>query len=185
MKHTFGHRTTLGLLRSLAAEPGPDFRDMLGEANARPDLVASVRHLLRNGSRNEKRIALLALRAAPAPDAATTARTALPDADPQVRLLAMEFLTDASADTSRDLVRMLDDPEPEVRSRAMSLLLRLEPVPRAIRSMLDSPDERLRASVIEAIDDKSTRRLLDDLRPGLRSPAPRVRIAALDALTRL
>ncbi|MFB7919562.1 hypothetical protein, partial [Streptomyces sp. NPDC056061] len=116
---------------------------MLEEAGARPDLLASVRHLLRNGSRNEKRVALLVLRASPAPDAAAaartarTARTALLDESPHVRVLAMEFLADTSEDTGRDLVPLLDDPEPEVRSRAMSLLLRLEPVPRAIRSMLD------------------------------------------------
>ncbi|MFF3735711.1 HEAT repeat domain-containing protein, partial [Streptomyces sp. NPDC002476] len=97
----------------------------------------------------------------------------------------MEFLTDASEDPGGDLVHMLNDPEPDVRGRAMNLLLRREPVPRIVKDLLASPDENLRASVIDAIDNRSTKRLLKDLRPSLRAPAPRVRMAALDALARL
>mgnify|MGYP006267778971 CR=1 FL=1 len=118
-------------------------------------------------------------------DAQAVIRQQLQQEDPVKVLHALELVRDLSVDALDDLIRLLEHPDPEVRTRSLQLLepRRSLESRNAVKACLDAPEASVRAAAIQtllAIDPERAPVALD----ALSSPEREVRAAAVIGLAR-
>lgn len=110
-------------------------------------------------------------------------------AEPSDRLKALRIATLLGLGEKfvQQIYRLSHDPNPEVRSAAVSALGRLPgPVSQhLLRTALQDSDARVQANAVEAIEHKGGEQITEDLLPKLASPDNRVRANAVKALLKL
>ncbi|MCA2213311.1 HEAT repeat domain-containing protein [Jidongwangia harbinensis] len=173
------------LLRALAASGTGGIAAALQELRTRPDLPDAARELLDGGTRDEKTMALIALRGTTGPEILPVARAGLRDPDPRVRALAVQVLGALGDEAAGDLATALGDPDPQVVIRAVDALPDAEAVPDLLRRLIVAPEEAQRTAAVELIGRHRVGALRIDLLARLGDPSTRVRARAATALQAL
>ena len=115
-------------------------------------------------------------------------RARLGGSDQQTRIRALRFAKAMHlvGELSEQVYRLVHDPEPSVRSCALTLLVEL-PGPatlRVLRDALNDPDPRVQANAIDTLDTLELADQVTQLPDKLVSPHQRVRANAIQALLR-
>ncbi|MGI5531984.1 HEAT repeat domain-containing protein [Streptomyces syringium] len=174
------------LLQSLTHRSS-DFSAALEEVRRRGDLHDAVRQVLAEGSTEARILSLVAIQGTSSNSAtAELAREALRDDSPKVRCRALSILADQRDEIApREVITLLDDPDPEVQVQAIKVLASMEPIPIQLSRLFSAPEERKRITVIQVAAELPIRSLAAEMRTAVRDPSPRVRAAAVKALSRV
>ncbi|MDQ3222607.1 MAG: HEAT repeat domain-containing protein [Gemmatimonadota bacterium] len=174
---------TAQLLHALAHQRTGGISPILEELHGRHDLPDAARAVLSTGSTDEKAMALVALRGVAGKSMVEVARHALRDESPRIRGLALTALVGSPDDAHDTLLAALQDPDPEIKARAVEALAHTEAAQDALRNMVSSQDERHRLVGVKTVSRLSLRALDLDVRASVRDTSAEVRAAAIAALS--
>lgn len=149
------------LLRTLRAGLGEQVLEGgagLGRLTTDPQVVAALRIALLAPEPAVRRMAVTMLARTPAPDASEHLLAALDDADPGVRIAALDGLATLGADSAA-VARMrvrLSDPNDTVQAAAVRAMVRAddEGIRELVEPLVEDPSPAVRAAVAVALDDR-------------------------------
>jgi hypothetical protein len=116
-------------------------------------------------------------------------RAKLTDADPNVRLRALNLVRELELEArfAEQLVTLGTDADRLVRSAAVGMLGAIDTPSawRVLRTALDDPDDRVQANAIEALERRAAASVREQVAAKLESPSSRVRANAVKLLLRM